>query len=457
MKRSAVLCTSAIMGQFVDPSYLANKRPALPGGAWPVELLGRKSFADLQQLWFSLVKERNMLSSTKHHYTVHQEELGAMPAPTRIKMIHDSMENIRTVMRERDNEATDRALQIFKERMGKGVYRYPPGPPMPPGEVGVSVVRIKLSKKVSETRLKELFGMYDVFEFHRGIAKVQLRLSEEAWQAKEDAETDWEEYRAAVKRFEDYHRFDKVDSMFDHAAAELAPQVFQGCKPSAVAGEFEVVGEDLIRAVDVDVPTPAVSGSGPVESLKRLHWMNKPDHEKRAYNFTRFPLRTTAAPEAPPERPTHPDEIEGPWVAEITYDSGSGAAYARDLQIERIDGAEVLSFEEVPFDEPAARRDPVYQEAINMEEADISTQYQWPHLPLWDKSWEEKSKQKLDKVITHNYNNVVEYVDREVLLTGKSAWEMPIEIDYSCGEAGDIPPHAQKPESPFGRAHFRSF
>jgi len=421
-----------------------------------MELLHRKSFADLQQLWFSLVKERNMLSSTKHHYTVHQEELGAMPAPTRIKMIHDSMENIRSVMRERDNEATDRAAKIFKERMAKGVYRYPPGPPMPPGEPDVSMVRMKLSKKVSEERLRELFGMYDVFEYHRGIAKVQIRLTEEAWQAKEDAETDWEEYKTALRTYEDYHRFDKVESMYDRAAVELAPGTFQGCKPSGtVAGEFEV--SEVLRAVDLDVPAPLERGNGPTESLKRLHWHNKPEYQKERIHFTHFPLNTSAVPEEPPQRPTHPDEIEGPWMVEITYDSNGGAAYARDLQVERIDGAEVLEFTEVAIDTPQSLRCPMYQEAINMEEADISTQYQWPIIPLWDSTWEAKSKKSLQKIIAHNYSNVVEYVDREVLLTGKSSWEMPIDIDVSCGEASDIPPHAQKPDHQFAVHKYENF
>ena len=99
----------------------------------------------------------------------------------------------------------------------------------------------------------------------------------------------------------------------------------------------------------------------------------------------------------------------------------------------------------------------MYQEAINMEEADISTQYQWPAIPQWDKAWEKKNKKSLDKIITHNYSNVVEYVDREVLLTGKSAWEMPIDIDPSCGESSEIPPHAQKPKIKFMRGQYNNF
>ena len=50
--------------------------------------------------------------------------------------------------------------------------------------------------------------------------------------------------------------------------------------------------------------------------------------------------------------------------------------------------------------------------------------------------------QPLDKVVQYNYANTVDYIDREILLTGKSVWEMPIEVDHSCGAAKNVPPGA---------------
>ena len=36
---------------------------------------------------------------------------------------------------------------------------------------------------------------------------------------------------------------------------------------------------------------------------------------------------------------------------------------------------------------------------------------------------------------------------------GKSVWEMPISIDYTCGQAKSVPPHAEEPILTFPRAN----
>lgn len=63
-----------------------------------------------------------------------------------------------------------------------------------------------------------------------------------------------------------------------------------------------------------------------------------------------------------------------------------------------------------------------HEEAMNEEKATIATLQQWPNIPEWKNDYELYSKKKLDEIIQYNYSNVVDYVDREVLLTGKSVY-----------------------------------
>eukprot|EP00742_Colponemidia_sp_Colp-10_P019707 GILJ01022886.1.p1 GENE.GILJ01022886.1~~GILJ01022886.1.p1 ORF type:complete len:391 (+),score=45.65 GILJ01022886.1:62-1174(+) len=370
-------------------------------------------------------------------------------------MVDESMVNIKSVVRDRDFEATDRAVAIFKERMTRGVYRYPPGP-QPPSDYGVDVstVRVVLSKKVSEDRLRELFGKYDVFESHKGIVKIDLVLSDEAMSEKEMAEESWKHYQTAKRRFEGYHAFDNVESIFDHSEAELTPGTYFG--DATTGGENE--GESVLRAVDVESPQTAESDEGPTKTLERLRWMSQPPHLRAKTNFNYYPIVSTELPEDIPARPTHPDEIEGPWVATITYDKADGCGYAMGLEISKIDGANVIGIEQVPFTQPFAGRCPMYQEAIGKEEADEETTHQWPNVPTWKHEYNKYTKKKVADIIMYNYSNVTDYVDREVLLTGKSSWELPIPIDHSCGNAFVVPAHAKNnKDKSFTRRAFNRF
>jgi hypothetical protein len=68
------------------PRTCATSARRCPAARGRREHLEGKSIADLQQIWFTLLRERNMLYSMKDHYTAHMDELGALPAPSRIKM-----------------------------------------------------------------------------------------------------------------------------------------------------------------------------------------------------------------------------------------------------------------------------------------------------------------------------------------------------------------------------------
>lgn len=469
MRRHFLLLNSAALYEFIDGSFLNSKRPAVPGGAWPLDSLRQKSLADLQQIWLTLLRERNQLTSTREHYLRHQEELGAMPAPSRLEMIETSMQNVRQVVKERDAEATEKATAIFKERMRKGVYRYPPGPPPPPGAHDrTSTVKLTLSARVDPERLRELLGRYDVFESHRGIVKVELVLPEAVQQQKKDAEQLWQQYRTECRDVAEYHKWELhgQPSRYDYAEVELAPGVFA---TDGDLGEQSGAGESLtssppsqgaesgegvvVVAATLPVPAPLGPPRPPQNPLERIKLERKSALNKAVIQLGYFPNITLEAPryrrvEDVP-RPTHPDEILGPWECYITYDAPDGLEYVQSIlsDVPAIDGASVVAVERhVPAEpQPYAAVDPVYQEAVRRELASEETQMQWPHVPTWKGEYDLYTKKHVGEIVQHNYTNVVDYVDREVLLTGRSVWEMPIKIDPTCGGQRSVPAHAKRP------------
>eukprot|EP00796_Vickermania_ingenoplastis_P010666 gene10666-7411_t len=451
MRKSIRLCHPALY-EFVDDNFLNNKRPAIPGGAWPLEALKKKSMADLQTIWFSLVKERNMLATMKEHYLKHQEELGALPAPSRIKMVNDSMSNIKKVVKERDAEATAKATALFKERLKRGVYRYPPGPPPPPGAHDpTSVVKVILSKRVDEDRLRQLFGRYDVFEEHKGIVSLTLGLPEDVLERKKEAEQLWTQYMAEKSDVNEYFKWERLGpSLYDYSEVELVPGLTATDSLPKEGAENADLGENVIVAAKLPVPPPLREPPPPASPLERIKNERRSVLSRSLIQLGHFPNITSEKPryqraEDIP-RPTHPDEIEGPWEACITYDRRDGLEYATSLGVKRIDGAAVLRIEEVVREpEPYAAVDEVFQEAVRHEMADEEVQMNWPHVPEWKYEYDLYSKKHMAEIARYNYSNVVDYVDREVLLTGRSVWDLPIEIDPTCGGARSVPPHAKKP------------
>ncbi|KPI83464.1 hypothetical protein ABL78_7499 [Leptomonas seymouri] len=474
MQRTLRRANIAALYAFVDNNFLNNKRPPIPGGAWPLESLRRKSLADLQQIWLSLIKERNMLSTIKEHYLRHQEELGAMPAPSRLKMVEESMDNVKRVVKERDAEATAEAVRIFKERLAKGVYRYPPGPPPPPGAHDpTSKVKLTLSRRVDPERLREILGRFDVFEEHKGIVDLIVTLPAEVLQRKKDAEQLWQQYTTEKRDVEEYYKWagsavkPETASLYDYAVIELAPGVYYGDSTAAEApaGVEEnattssshddgstAVADDVLKAAQIPVPPPQTRPPPPRNPLEHIKLQQRSTLSRAVIQLGYFPNITSTPPryKTPAEvpRPVHPDEIEGPWEVLVTYDAKDGLDYVQSLQLSSIDGATVLSVEAETSaaPQPYAAVDPVYQEAVKREMAQEETLMQWPHVPQWKYEYDMYTRKHLAEVVQHNYSNVVDYMDREVLLTGRSVWESPIDIDPTCGGMKSVPAHAKKPK-----------
>lgn len=69
------------------------------GRAWKLDELRIKSNSDLHKLWYVLLKERNMLYTMQHEC---EEQVRLFPNPERIDKVQESMNNIETVVRERN-------------------------------------------------------------------------------------------------------------------------------------------------------------------------------------------------------------------------------------------------------------------------------------------------------------------------------------------------------------------
>eukprot|EP00760_Papus_ankaliazontas_P016797 PhM_4_TR16856/c0_g1_i1/m.95574 len=423
--RRTIIRRNAAVQKFVDSAFLDNQRPKIPGGSWSVEILRNKSMADLQQLWYILLKERNKLLTMRLHYFRHMEELQAMPAPSRIDMIQTSLDNIKKVIRERDDEATDKAVKMFEERVKKGMYRYPPGPQPPPTKT-TSKLCVLCAAKPNEEMVRGVFSNPAVFEQHKGIVSIDISLPPEVMARKERAEREWQQYMSATVAHRDYHKFAEVDSVFDKIGFELAPGVV----------------ETGSRAADVAVPEPMAMRAPPADPLERVKWEDRSPIERATTQLGHFPNITMRAPDAPGERPTHPDEIEGPWAVTITFDSPDGATTAHGLNVTALGDIEVQTEVVSEAPEPYAKECPLYSEALRREESYQYRARNLPDVPDWSEDYERAFKAKIHDIVAYNWDNTIEYKEKEARLTNTSMYEMPVKVDHTCGRAYQVPPWA---------------
>lgn len=87
--------------EFFDDEKNWGSNKVQVGRSWLLDELRHKSNEDLHKLWFVLLKERNMLLTMEEAY---KREWEYFPNPERIDKVEDSMSNLETVVRER-NEA----------------------------------------------------------------------------------------------------------------------------------------------------------------------------------------------------------------------------------------------------------------------------------------------------------------------------------------------------------------
>lgn len=96
------------------PAGPANEH-AEAGRAWKARDLRIKSNVELHQLWYVLLKERNMLLTVKQDSYRAQERF---PAPDRIRKVRQSMKAIKVVLGERERAAAE-AAEVDPEKWDK--------------------------------------------------------------------------------------------------------------------------------------------------------------------------------------------------------------------------------------------------------------------------------------------------------------------------------------------------
>ncbi|KAK6634925.1 hypothetical protein RUM44_000172 [Polyplax serrata] len=92
-------CLRQDLMEFFDDKENWGQREVKVGRSWKVEELRIKSNSDLHKLWYVLLKEKNMLLTMEHEYN---QKFEPFPNPERIDKVNESMENLETVVRERN-------------------------------------------------------------------------------------------------------------------------------------------------------------------------------------------------------------------------------------------------------------------------------------------------------------------------------------------------------------------
>jgi len=105
--------------EFFDDKKNWGKNEVRTGRAWTADELRLKSNSDLHKLWFVLLKERNMLMTMEHECDKKYE---LFPNPERLDKVQIAMDNIETVVRERNRAYHQLETGEHGERPGKLVF-----------------------------------------------------------------------------------------------------------------------------------------------------------------------------------------------------------------------------------------------------------------------------------------------------------------------------------------------
>ncbi|XP_023027390.1 mitochondrial ribosomal protein L47 [Leptinotarsa decemlineata] len=113
--------------EFFDDKKNWGAEEVKSGRSWKIEELRIKSNSDLHKLWYVLLKERNMLLTMEQECN---DQVRLFPSPERIDKVEDSMENLETVIRERNvayhqletGETGERPGRMEKDPFGLPFY-----------------------------------------------------------------------------------------------------------------------------------------------------------------------------------------------------------------------------------------------------------------------------------------------------------------------------------------------
>ncbi|XP_018577710.1 39S ribosomal protein L47, mitochondrial [Anoplophora glabripennis] len=102
--------------EFFDDKKNWGAQEVKSGRSWKKEELRLKSNSDLHKLWYVLLKERNMLLTMEQEAN---DKIKLFPSPERIDKVEESMENLESVVRERNIAYHELETGETGERPGK--------------------------------------------------------------------------------------------------------------------------------------------------------------------------------------------------------------------------------------------------------------------------------------------------------------------------------------------------
>jgi len=151
---------------FDDPNNY-GKDKIKTGCAWSKDLLRKKNAVELHQLWFVLLKERNMLQ-TQEYFCMDNDE--PIPGPDRLDKVAESMSNLRDVIDERE-KAKNMLMYGRITKQGGEVRKSPTG----------AVYWYKYKEHLIPKELqKKVFGHQpaEIATFPKKIEEMQIRMKE---------------------------------------------------------------------------------------------------------------------------------------------------------------------------------------------------------------------------------------------------------------------------------------
>ena len=84
-----------MIAEYYDEMHMNSVFQIRAGDEWPIQVLRALDVAELQELWFVLLVERNRLFAARFEYLRNQITL---PSMQRLDNIAKSMDNLRTVL-----------------------------------------------------------------------------------------------------------------------------------------------------------------------------------------------------------------------------------------------------------------------------------------------------------------------------------------------------------------------
>ncbi|XP_052866414.1 39S ribosomal protein L47, mitochondrial isoform X2 [Anopheles cruzii] len=106
------------LAEFFDDKKNWGEQEVKHGRCWTKDDMRIKSNGDLHKLWFVLLKERNMLLTMEHEC---KEKMELFPSPERLDKVKESMDNLETVVRERNRAYYELETGETGERPGRVV------------------------------------------------------------------------------------------------------------------------------------------------------------------------------------------------------------------------------------------------------------------------------------------------------------------------------------------------